>query len=1135
MAEEEGNFFTDAYDNYIRPGYETIKNIGREFSDATGLGWDDAKNAAKFAAAGYLNKTGFTDQEIARSGYQGKVPKFTAVRERVPFTYDPNRRAGSGGQRYFTGTRYIGDPSGASGLPSQRQELYGVERMDEDMSAGGLEYLKARQEALQPAIDEVERVRSEIFAVQDRYGIPRGTGSIDANTRQLIADKLGVVVGDPAVQTAVDDYNTVTSQTINAENTLSRARGEFDNYNMDPTGRLSRYGTTDSRGLFPLSSVDPALGYRGIGSSQGYMYGVEGSTGTSPYMNYTIDDGYIKDAEGNIIDATGSRVAKFGDPTVGTQFYDTAAQDAYMVDNPNAEFNPDGYLMTAAENPKQLGSLYTDEGYAISTPAKDFTNYEVARGVGQQEAMGLAAINAFNPYSGSAGNTSPTPFPVGTSPYFSTGGQVGLMGQAGLQAGLAGIPNALEIDYEVNPNPNQVFSDADYADAGPPPRVDRVVKPDESYFDDRIKEIENRNQPNIAPEQEQTVRAMNQARFTGGFRPQGLPSLPKRPPAMPTDEEVMYNIPIYPMMAGPDGVATHSNIPYYRHPDGTLKKYPFGGEDPGYNRPHPSNPGYVPPFKITPEQEQAVRAMNQARFSGGFRKPPHKEPIDIPFMDRPDPSNPNRYKPDPDLPPRTTYAAGGGVKQLAGGRYLDGMTDGMADEVPSSIDGVQPAALSDGEFVIPADVVSHLGNGSSNAGAKVLNDMMSNVRETRTGNPEQGKQINPQRVMQSSGLGNFANGGQVKKFNTGDVVNNTIDSQPGLDLTTGDDGGGDNSSDSGNEVVDSNNASGSGDSGDDVVDTSGIDTKTGYESSLSNWVGETVTDMLGRGEALSKRDYEAYYGPLSAGEDYLQRQAYDAAAGIDTSGAGLGSFTADRAAQYMNPFVQQALEPQLREARRQAEIDRLANAGRMTQAGSYGGSRQAILEAEGLRNLGTRLGDITSEGYQTAYDKAAQQFGDDRQFGLDALQQQADMGASRRDILSEGIAADKAQFEEERDYDYKAVQYLQSLLQDLPIKSQSYDFAQPSDAADIAGLVAALGGADNIDLLDTLLAVGSYGVDKVGDIFGGGASVPGDGSTAAVPGVPDVPDFSDVAEDVANESDAGTVSQNFDNDYSGAA
>ena len=67
----------------------------------------------------------------------------------------------------------------------------------------------------------------------------------------------------------------------------------------------------------------------------------------------------------------------------------------------------------------------------------------------------------------------------------------------------------------------------------------------------------------------------------------------------------------------------------------------------------------------------------------------------------------------------------------------------MADEVPARIDGVQEARLSDGEFVIPADVVSHLGNGNSDAGAKVLEDMMARVRKARTGTTKQGKEINP--------------------------------------------------------------------------------------------------------------------------------------------------------------------------------------------------------------------------------------------------------------------------------------------------------------------------------------------------------------------------------------------------------
>jgi len=71
----------------------------------------------------------------------------------------------------------------------------------------------------------------------------------------------------------------------------------------------------------------------------------------------------------------------------------------------------------------------------------------------------------------------------------------------------------------------------------------------------------------------------------------------------------------------------------------------------------------------------------------------------------------------------------------------------MADRVPATIDGKQEARLSDGEFVVPADVVSHLGNGNSNAGAQQLYDMMDKVRQERTGRKSQGKQINPQKYM----------------------------------------------------------------------------------------------------------------------------------------------------------------------------------------------------------------------------------------------------------------------------------------------------------------------------------------------------------------------------------------------------
>ena len=74
-------------------------------------------------------------------------------------------------------------------------------------------------------------------------------------------------------------------------------------------------------------------------------------------------------------------------------------------------------------------------------------------------------------------------------------------------------------------------------------------------------------------------------------------------------------------------------------------------------------------------------------------------------------------------------------------RLLKGPGDGMSDDIPASIDNRQPARLADGEFVIPADVVSHLGNGSTEAGAKKLHKMMTDLRKDRTGNPKQGKQI----------------------------------------------------------------------------------------------------------------------------------------------------------------------------------------------------------------------------------------------------------------------------------------------------------------------------------------------------------------------------------------------------------
>ncbi len=393
--------------------------------------------------------------------------------------------------------------------------------------------------------------------------------------------------------------------------------------------------------------------------------------------------------------------------------------------------------------------------------------------------------------------------------------------------------------------------------------------------------------------------------------------------------------------------------------------------------------------------------------------------------------------------------AAGGVASAHKGYYLGGKTDGMADEVPATIDGTQEARLSDGEFVIPADVVSHLGNGNSDAGAEQLHSMMDGVRKARTGNPEQGKQIDPNKFMpkmaQGGGIAAYNNGGPVQKFNAGskDPVSTTNTPANAMGSITG--------------------------------------KEIGTESSLSSWAGDYVTDMLGRGQALGQQGYQAYEGPLSAGATGLQEQAFTSAGGLDADPANMGiaTFGADQATQYMNPYLMASLNPQLDEARRQAEIDRVAAAGRLTRAGGFGGSRQAIMESEGARNLQRNLADITGKGYSQAYDVARDQYNKEQaarnKYGFDVLAQQQGLGAIQRGIESEGMAADYAQFKEERDFPYKQVQYMQSLLQGLPLEAQSVSYAEPSQASQIMGTMEGIQ-----QIYDELRSIGSGGSSNSG-------------------------------------------------------
>jgi hypothetical protein len=379
--------------------------------------------------------------------------------------------------------------------------------------------------------------------------------------------------------------------------------------------------------------------------------------------------------------------------------------------------------------------------------------------------------------------------------------------------------------------------------------------------------------------------------------------------------------------------------------------------------------------------------------------------------------------------PEEVKAAQGGLMGLAQGRYLQGKTDGMADEIPAQIGEDQPAALSHGEFVIPADVVSHLGNGNSDAGAQKLYSMMDKIRQARTGTKKQGKEINPDKFMPGGTVQHYAEGGL---------------------------------------------------SGIGTAANAGV---TGTESNLSNWVGPYVTDMLGKGQALSEMPYQEYGGPLTAGASNLQNKVFSglsnvnfpgqlgqsfSSAGAPTIGAGgqpVGGGTSP-ASQYMNPYLQSVLQPQLAEMRRQAEITNQSGLGALTKSGAFGGGRQAIMESEAGRNLLNAQNTAIGQGYSNAYDKAMQQFNTEQGQSMGLANLMAGQGGIERGIESEGIAADKAAFEEARANPYKMVQFQQSLLSGLPLAAQNINTAQPTTFQQI------LGGAGSVASLLNNLGLG---------------------------------------------------------------
>jgi hypothetical protein len=242
------------------------------------------------------------------------------------------------------------------------------------------------------------------------------------------------------------------------------------------------------------------------------------------------------------------------------------------------------------------------------------------------------------------------------------------------------------------------------------------------------------------------------------------------------------------------------------------------------------------------------------------------------------------------------------------------------------------------------------------------------------------------------------------------------------------------------------------------------------QSTLSVNFAPYVYDMLAKGQAAANLDYLPYTGQRYAGPSALESQAFTGLGALGqysptSFSSGLGPVGSVQ--DYMSPYMSAVTDIEAREARREADISRQAEQGRLARAGAYGGSRQAIMEAERQRNLGTQIGDIRSKGLQSAYDRAmeqrlaesglglaAQKYGEESKqfganYGLRSLADQLAAGKEQRRIAQEPLDFKYQQYQEQMKYPYEQATYMKSLLGNLPLQAPQY---QPEQSALLAAL-----------------------------------------------------------------------------------
>lgn len=233
----------------------------------------------------------------------------------------------------------------------------------------------------------------------------------------------------------------------------------------------------------------------------------------------------------------------------------------------------------------------------------------------------------------------------------------------------------------------------------------------------------------------------------------------------------------------------------------------------------------------------------------------------------------------------------------------------------------------------------------------------------------------------------------------------------------------------------------------------------GRQETLSQWAGPYVTQMLGKAQALASEPYQVYGGPLTAGASPLQQQFFGGLGGLGFPSRLGQSFTDTGVQQqYMNPYMNQVLAPQMQAMQRQADIQRNALGAQAARSGAFGGARAGLMNAQLNADLMRQQQQATGQAYGQAYTQGLGQFNLEQQQAQQLAQMLGAAGAAQRGIEAEGTAADKAEFEAQRDYPFKMLQFQQSLLQGLPIQSIAAQYQQPSTATNVLNTMGGLMG-----------------------------------------------------------------------------